>query len=510
VMTLVKRLSLAALLLILVACQSMPGAVTPAPTATPGAGSLAVTVSPAEATPTDVATGVQQLVILYTNDEHGWMEPTEESGGAAGMAGLWRDQEGYVPDGPYLVLSGGDTWTGPAISTWFDGEPMIEVMNRMGYDAAAVGNHEFDFGLDILRERTAQAEFPFLAANLRDRETGAMADVALPYVVQEVSGVQVGLIGLTTLSAPQTTRPDNVAGFEFADYEEALREVVPQARADGAELLVTVGHICLREMRDLVPAAAELGITIIGGGHCHEQVSQVVDGIALIESGSNLAGYVRVDLEFDTGTDTVVSVKTAYRPNAGGLPAAEISELVARWREETDEALNYPIGYLEKPLGQNSDALFNLVTDAWLAAYPAADVALTNRGGFRQDLPAGEVTLAAVVGVLPFDNVLIDVTVTGAELIDNIRCCGPVMAGMTAVDGYRLANGTEIDPAGTYHVLINDFMYAGGDGYTFGELDPEAYNTAIDWRQPVIDWISALGTTAEDPLDTYVDAKPRQ
>jgi 5'-nucleotidase/UDP-sugar diphosphatase len=505
VMTAIKRLPLVLLLLVLVACQSTPSPATPAPTVPSSPAEPTATVSPAAVAPAEV-----QLVILYTNDEHGWMEATDESGGAAGMAGLWRDEEGYTPDGPYLVLSGGDTWTGPAISTWFEGEPMIEVMNQMGYDAAAVGNHEFDFGLDLLRDRTAQAEFPFLAANLRDRETGAQADVALPYVVQEVNRIQVGLIGLTTLSAPQTTRPDNVAGFDFADYEETLREVAPQARANGAELLITIGHVCLREMRELVPVAAELGIAVIGGGHCHEQVSQVVDGVALIESGSNLAGYVRVDLAFDPGSDEVVSVETAYRPNTGGEPAAEISELVAHWREETDAALDYSIGYLEEPLGQSSDALFNLVTDAWLAAYPAADVALTNRGGFRQDLPAGEVTLASVVGVLPFDNVLVDVAVTGAELIQNIRCCGPVMAGMTAVGGYRLVDGTEIDRAATYHVLINDFMYAGGDGYTFGEHDPEAYNTAIDWRQPVIDWISALETTAEDALDNYVDTTPRQ
>lgn len=498
--TTLKRLPVLTLFLILVACQSTP--VVNTPSQPPPVKTETPTAEP--------ITGVRRLVILYTSDEHGWIEPTEESGGAAGMAGLWRDQGGYTPDGPYLILSGGDTWTGPAISTWFDGEPMVEVMNLMGYDAAAVGNHEFDFGLDTLRDRSAQAEFPFLTANLRDRETGAPAEVALPYVVQEVNGVRVGLIGLTTTSTPQTTRPEHVADFDFIDYEQALRQVAPQARADGAELLVVVGHICLREMRALVPAATELGVAVIGGGHCHEQVSQVVKGVALIEGGEKLEGYVRVDIEFDVDTDSVVSVTTAYHLNRGGRPIPEITELVAQWREETDRELDHPIGYLEKPLSRTSDALFNLVTDAWLAAYPTADVALTNRGGFRQDLPAGEITLAAVVGVLPFDNYLIDVAVSGAGLMENIRCCGPVMAGMTAVGDYLLADGSAIDPAVTYHVLVNDFMFGGGDGYTFGKLDPDAYNTAIDWRQPVIDWISALETTAEDPLDNYLDKTPRQ
>jgi 5'-nucleotidase / UDP-sugar diphosphatase len=114
------------------------------------------------------------------------MAGTDAHGGAASMLTHWREDEGYSPDGPFLVLSGGDTWTGPALSTWFDGESMIEVMNLMGYDAAAVGNHEFDFGLDGLRERGAQAEFPFLAANMRTA-AGTEIDFALPYVVHEVT-----------------------------------------------------------------------------------------------------------------------------------------------------------------------------------------------------------------------------------------------------------------------------------------------------------------------------------
>ncbi|MBN1582853.1 MAG: bifunctional metallophosphatase/5'-nucleotidase, partial [Anaerolineae bacterium] len=136
---------------------------------------LACTTTPDGSEPVSTETvqggqDVRRLVILYTNDEHGWMEAAgemgHETGGAAELLGLWRDKEGYTRDGPYLILSGGDMWTGPAISTWFAGEPMAEAMNVMGYGAAAVGNHEFDFGLDGLRARSAQATFPFLSANI--------------------------------------------------------------------------------------------------------------------------------------------------------------------------------------------------------------------------------------------------------------------------------------------------------------------------------------------------------
>ena len=165
---------------------------------------------------------------LYTNDEHGWLAATDDFDGAAGMLGLWRDEEGYTEDGPFLVLSGGDTWTGPAISSWFDGESMVEVMNAMGYDAAAIGNHEFDFGVDGLRARIDQAEFPFLSANIRDAASGAAAEFALPYVIQEVNGVRVGIIGLSCDGHAGEDDADARRGLEFTPYKAALEAVVPQ------------------------------------------------------------------------------------------------------------------------------------------------------------------------------------------------------------------------------------------------------------------------------------------
>jgi len=485
------------LALLLAACEDKPG-----PT-------VSATAEPAG--PTAEAEALRHLTILYTNDEHGWMEPTDETGGAAGLMGLWREEEGYTEDGPFLILSGGDMWTGPAISTWFDGESMAEVMNAMGYDAAAIGNHEFDFGLGGLAERATQAEFPFLSANIRDKGTGDVADVALPYVVQEVNEVQVGLIGLTTVETPHTTRPDNVADFDFIAYQEALAEVVPQAKADGAALLVVIGHICGNEMRTLAPRAAELGIAVIGGGHCHERVSSVVDGVALVEAGGFMQAYAKVELIFDTASGAVVSIEPSTHSNQASPEQAdpEIAAVISQWRAETDAALSQVIGYTQTGIDRGSDEMFNMVTDAWLKAYPAADVALTNTGGFRQAIPAGEITLGTIVGVLPFDNVLIDVELTGEQLRENLQCCHPVVAGMTTVGGYTMADGTPLDAAATYHVLVNDFMYAGGDDFKLKVYDPDAYDTAIDWRQPVIDWIMSLDTSPEDPLDEHLDPVAR-
>ena len=161
------------------------------------------------------------LTILYTNDEHGWMEGMEPGQGAAELLGLWQQEHGYSPDGPFLVLSGGDNWTGPAISTWFDGQSMVEVMNAMGYHASAVGNHEFDFGLDGLQARLGEADYPYLAANVRSRETGTVPTGLgiQPFAIVEVAGVKIGLIGLSATYTARVTNPDTVAGFEFIDDE---------------------------------------------------------------------------------------------------------------------------------------------------------------------------------------------------------------------------------------------------------------------------------------------------
>jgi 2',3'-cyclic-nucleotide 2'-phosphodiesterase (5'-nucleotidase family) len=329
-------------------------------------------------------------------------------------------------------------------------------------------------------------------------------------VVQDVAGVQVGLIGLSTLSTPETTNPDTVAPFDFIPYPEALAEVVPEVKADGAELLVVVGHICGDDREWIASSSTDLGITVIGGGHCHQKSTVVEEDVALIESGSYLRGYVRVDISYDKTSKTVTEVTARYRANSGGSPDPEVAAIVDRWRAEADETLTEVIGYLEEPVIQRSNEMINLVLNAWLEAYPAADIAMTNTGGLRQLMPAGDVTLETVIGVLPFNNVLVDVELTGAEIIRNIECCRPVAAGMSTVGKYTLSDGRELDKEATYHVLVNDFMYAGGDGFVFQEQDPDAYNTSIDWRQPVIDWIVTLKTSPEDPLDNYLDPENRQ
>jgi len=505
------RLSLLRLHWLLVVCALLAACV---PVRTPGA-----TPIPVPAAKPQSAAQPKRLTILYTNDEHGWLAAQKNKdgssvGGAAEMLGRWREQEGYTPDGPFLVLSGGDMWTGPAISSWFNGDSAAEVMNLMGYQAAAVGNHEFDFGLDVLARHAKDAKFPFLSANFVKKGTTEPPDFVRPYTVVDVDGIKVGIIGLTTRSTPVTTNPKNVAEFEFLPYADALARTVPEVKAAGADVVIALAHVCSPEMRLLAPQAKQLGVDVLTAGHCHERIAEDVAGLPLIGGGQYMQSYARLPLEIDAATRQVTAGKPeviANRSPAGGGPSdAATAARVAQWQKQTDAALGEVIGYTKDGLAARSNALLNLITDAWLQAYPTADVALNNLGAFRQGIDAGPITLGDIVGVLPFNDQIVDAAVTGAQLKENLDCCDSAIAGITYRNGkLLLADSMPVDPQKTYHVLINDFMAGGGDRYKFDKQDPNAYFTAIDWRQPVIDALKRLGTREKAPLELHLDAGAR-
>ncbi len=446
-----------------------------------------------------------QITILYTNDEHGWMESNDDGGGAAEMLGLWQTLPGFGER--TLILSGGDMWTGPDVSTWHEGESMVEVMNAMGYSAAAVGNHEFDFGADVLTLRAQESSFPFLSSNLIDRETGNIPEFVQPYTMMEFNGINIGIIGLSLIETPTVAHPRHVSQFEFLPYTAALNAAVPELKAQGAELLLVISHVCLNALGALVSLAAELEIAMLGGGHCNEFSATVDEGVAVISGGSSLRSYAQVELSLDAETHQLMDIETSTHLNIGNAPDPQVAEIVSRWRTLTDEALSEVIGYTENGLPHRSNVLMNLLTDAWLVAFPSADVAMTNVGGFRQEIPAGPITRGDILGVLPFDNNIVEVTLTGEQLIDNIRCCGPTVGGITTIGPARFPDGTRIEDELVYNVLVTDFMFEGGSGFRFPQ--DQGVDTNINWRVPLIDLLLTLNTTPENPLENHLDPTPR-
>jgi 2',3'-cyclic-nucleotide 2'-phosphodiesterase (5'-nucleotidase family) len=452
---------------------------------------------------------VLTLTVLYTNDEHGWMEGVNNGTGAAELAGLWENN--YSDSDAILTLSGGDNWTGPAISTWFEGEGMVETMNAMDYTASALGNHEFDFGLDVLKERTAQANYPFLGANIRYKSNSSIpTDLGIqPYVIVDVAGLKIGVIGLANVDTPSTTNPKNVADLVFLDYAETLREYVPEVWSAGADLIFVPSHLCTWELAPLARDVKDLGITLFGGGHCHEEYSELIVGSVILSGGSYFNSYAFATFEIDISNVEILDADFGVVENTGGVPHPQVADIVDNWSVKAADELNIVIGYSDNEISQRSEEMAALITKSWLLAYPA-DVALTNWGGMRDRIPPGEITISSIISVMPFENVLIDVELTGRQLKRVLSFGG----GLPPVSGVHYAvgqwvfdkTGEPIDPDASFSLLVTDYLYAGGADYTMlAEYDPEGYNTAISWRQPIIDWILAQYSDVENPIDWVIE-----
>lgn len=281
-----------------------------------------------------------KITILYTNDEHGYIDSTQFSNGAANMMGLWKETEGYDKmDNSYLVLSGGDNWTGTPISELSQGESVVDVMNAMGYDAGALGNHEFEFGIRNLYERAFQADFPFLSANIRVKATDEIPGFAKPYIIYDINDIKVGIIGLSHIGTPNLTVTEYLEDYKFTEYEEALNEVVPIVKSHGADLVVLIAHFSYSELIKLAPKLIDLGINVAGGGHCHREMTpQIIKGengsLAVIQAFAWLESYATVDLLYDNISKQVFSIEVGNKLNNRSQPDPDIKRIISYWKDE--------------------------------------------------------------------------------------------------------------------------------------------------------------------------------
>lgn len=476
--------------------------------------------------PANTAAAQPKLITIFaTSDEHGWLEPLTQrhgdtyQGGMAYLYGQLMSREGYRP-GSAVLLSAGDMWTGPYESTILQGRPMVQVMNSMGYDAASLGNHDFDFSQEALARRASEATFPILAANLYLQGTRNQPPFIKPWTITVVDGVKVGIVGLVTTETPVTTDVRNLGGVEFGDYAEALKREVPAVRAAGAQVVIVSAHADLRELRPIAAVARSLGVPVVIGGHRHVGALEVdggphnghQDDVVLCNPGPYARSYCKIQLGLDEKTAHVVSQKSSIEIVAGNLkspafpPHAGVQQVIADARTQA-EAKGAEL-LAEVPSGlRRSDPVHTmgyLVLDSWLQAIPNADFAVSNMGGFRQDIEPGPVKLKDVISAMPFDNYLLVVDVTGAQLREVLENPQSLPGGLTAevtVDpaGKRTVrrildrNGQPVDDAKTYRLIVNDFMYRGGDRYKLREYDPEPEETAVHWRDPLLRLLRGYG-----------------
>ena len=438
--------------------------------------------------------------IFSTNDTHGRLLPAEQSwsegrlvGGSAAMAGYANEVRRSDPDCPVFMASGGDFMQGTLISNLTEGRATIEAMNAIGYDVAALGNHEFDWGVDVLEERIADAEFAMLGANIFLKGTDRHPDWVRPWTIIEKDGVRVGFVGMITLSTPTSTRPSNVVQFEFRSIAEALDRYIPEVRAEGVDFVVAVMHegaycqiggSCEGEAIDELSATNERFDYAVTG-HTHSPVETHIDGVPVIQSFSNSVAFGLGRLERDAAGEVqaeLIGVRRTYVDAVEPDPA--VAAVVARYEGQVAHLVDQVVARFAEPLGKprrGDFALGWLIADAQRARL-GTQVALMNNGGIRRPLPAGEITYADLFELHPFGNTLVKLTMRGADLLAALehgaRDEGPDLqvSGITIdldmraprgsrVRGATLDDGTEVVADGTYTVTVNDFLAVGGSGY---------------------------------------------
>jgi 2',3'-cyclic-nucleotide 2'-phosphodiesterase (5'-nucleotidase family) len=418
---------------------------------------------------------------------------------------------------------------GTPISNLSAGRTTIAVFDSLGYDAAAVGNHEFDWGIDTLVARARQARFPFLGANIYVKGTDRHPAWLRPSVVLERGGVRVGVVGVTTRSTPVTTTPSNVAGLDFRSLAAAIDRYVPRLRARGADFVVVLLHAggycdhdgtdCHGEALDAL-AATRSGWDYAITGHTHTFIRTRVRGRPVVQAYANGTAYARERLTrgaTDSAAAPLPSVTTAWPGDVGPDPA--IARLVEGFRSRLASRVERRVAVLSSPLPKpargTESALGDLIADAQRAA-TGADVAIVNDGGIRRSLPAGPVTYGALFELQPFANALVRLRITGRVLrralehaleedgphahVSGLEVCyDPRAPAGRRIRSLRRTDGAAVRPDSTYAVTVNEFMAAGGSGFWMLRVARGATRTGPADLEALVGYLAGLPQPVRPP-----------
>jgi 5'-nucleotidase len=513
---------------------------------------LAIAVASCASSPGEP--GQVVISVIGTNDVHGELMPQPTHGGIETFSGYVANlRDARSVDGDVLLVDAGDMWQGTLESNLDEGQAVVRAYNAMGYSAAAIGNHEFDFGpvgpkpipvdagddpRGALRAGASTADFPFLAANLIDGATGTVVEWenVEPATLVQKSGVLIGIVGVLTVSTPETTIAANVSDLEIAALAAAIEKQAAGLRNAGASLVVVVAHAgsdCSEfddpfdtsscdmdgEIMRVAKALPTGLVDHIVAGHKHGGIAHFVNGIAVTSAYSNGRAFSRVDFTIERGSGAVIG-RRIYPPQPieqGGdyegspvEPMQAVSAIVAEAAQRADEIRSERLGaILESALRHRlppESPLGNLFTDAMLEMTDA-DIAIHNVwGGIRAELPAGEVTYGDVYRVMPFDNRVAIVELTGADLRRIIAAQAHNRDRAAGFSGMRVfvtcdeqgmtlrilrADGTEILDTDRLRLVANDFLLLGGDdiltpvlpaaGFDIAYGAPLVRDTLADW-----------------------------
>lgn len=496
-----------------------------------------------------------KLVVVHTNDMHGYYETTETSIGIAGVAGLKNYYEAQGAD--VLLLDAGDFSQGSTLVSYYKGKNAAEYMAAAGYDAVSMGNHEFDYSFDALLDNMkvlTDAGVKVIDANVINKETGKSYFDA--NAVFEFDGIKVGVFGLDTSETLTKASPSNVKAVNFLDKEEMFKEAqaqVDKLKSAGCDYIIALTHLGVDEesvgRRSTDLAAAVKGIDLIVDGHSHTVIDggEKVGDTVIVSTGSYLAnvGTVVIDKEAKTEEAKLISAAdyaagtAQYDETVKALVAEDVAEVAEAYSKVFAKTEVHLEGTKQIVRSQETN-LGDFTADAYL--YTAQkyadehelgvniDCAISNGGGIRVSVEPGDISMDTLVTIFPFGNNVCLVTITGEQLLEVLEastfCTPETIGGFPQVAGieYKLdvsvpyengeqypdstyyapakpgsrvtiksVNGKAFDPKAEYTVAVNNFQAEGGD--TYYQLTKNSYfcDTEILDCDALIEYVNSLG-----------------
>ncbi|MDI3477858.1 MAG: 2,3-cyclic-nucleotide 2-phosphodiesterase / 3-nucleotidase / 5-nucleotidase [Thermoanaerobacterium sp.] len=426
-----------------------------------------------------------------------------------------------------VILSGGDMFQGTPMSNVLKGQPVIDMMKNIGFDAMALGNHEYDWGIDsVIDTQNAtlkNSTIPVLAANVYDKTTGKPVSYTKPYVIIERDGVKIGIIGIVdNKEFPDIIMPAYIQNVDFKDPVPVVNQLATDLRGQGAQIVIVLAHMGANQDKttdaitgNLIDFAKQVkGVDAIFGGHTHTIIKTKVNGIPVGVAGSYGNGFI--DLKITLNADgTVTAGDMKYNNNiplyqtANPVVDAEVQSIVDKANKDVGPIFNEVIGQaaIDLTRAQSAQPYGDSILGNWAAQVTkdavGADFGFANNGGLRIDIPKGNITVGTIYQLMPFDNTIATMKMTGAQIKivleqavqdggKGIQVAGlsfkydPSMPSMQRVFDMKKSDGTPIDMNASYLVATNNFMGTGGDGFK-GFTDPDVAKSYIDTYKLVRD-----------------------
>jgi len=377
----------------------------------------------------------RSLTILHVNDLHARFLPDEEGrGGFAELATAIRREREKSPGA--LVLNAGDLVQGTPVSSIYEGVPCYEVASAMGFDAATLGNHEFDYTWRKIPEFFRAASFPIVCANVV-RERGELL-APRPYVILRANGVRVGVIGALMEHLELLTKARQRGPWRVLPVVETVRRYVWALR-EKTDLIVVLGHLFAEEEDQLLREVPEVSLVVSGHNHGGLRRPKNVDGRLCVRVLAYGAELGRLDLKVDVPGKRIASYEWRRIPIDRNRypPDAAVAALVRNWEARVSALVDVPIGVAERRLGRSE--VKKLIEEA-MAEAVAADIAYTNFTGIRDLLPPGRILVRQVWKILPFGNRIVYGKVKGSQI--------PAEA----------TGGRRVEPGRDYILATNDFV----------------------------------------------------